>query len=131
MLYIDKSGNIRITRGDSCSISTNFYIDKNADGMQGSNEPSVQLTDNACVIFTVRSKDRGTVKIKHILTNENYVDGELVLSLSPSETMLTAAVYEYSFVYVPDSETLQEAYTYAQGDFEIMHSVSTYQDLEV
>lgn len=130
MLIIDKCGNIHITRGDSCSIATEFYIDSSADGVRDSDEPIVELTENACVIFTVRSKDSGIVKIKHVLTEDNYENGELVLNLLPEETLLTAAVYEYSFVYVPDSETLGQAYTYAQGDFEIMHSVSTYKDLE-
>ena len=94
----------------------------------GTTEPII-LDENSCVIFTVKSRFSGETLIRRILTAADYVDGLLTLSILPSETDHTPYGYEYSFMYVPDVENLDEAYTYAQGEFEIMHSVSKVSDL--
>ena len=122
MFFIDKSGGIHITRGDSVTLATELYIE----------DELADLSDNDfCIVFTVRSKESGNVKIKRLITADNYESGELIFNLSTEETLLTPAKYEYSFLYLPERTMPAEAYTYAQGDFEIMHSVSTYKDLEV
>lgn len=94
----------------------------------GTTEPII-LDENSCVIFTVKSKFSGETLIRRILTAADYVDGLLTLSILPSETDHTPYGYEYSFMYIPDSTNPCEAYTYAQGEFEIMHSVSKVSDL--
>lgn len=124
MFYIDKNAGIHISRGDSAVLST--QPERVMEG--GATEPII-LDDNSCVIFTVKSKFSGETLIKRILTAADYVDGLLTLSILPSETDCTPYGYEYSFMYVPDAENLDEAYTYAQGEFEIMHSVSRLSDL--
>lgn len=124
MFYIDNSGGIHITRGDSVTLATDIYI-----GI-GENE-LLELSESDCVIFTVRSKNSGELKIKRILTADNYENGELVLCIAAEETMMTPAKYEYSFLYLPDKTMPHEqAFTYAQGDFEVMHAVTTYKDSE-
>lgn len=122
MFYIDNSGGMHITRGDSVTLATDLYTNEN---------DLVELSENDCVIFTVRSKDSAELKIKRILTADNYENGELVMCIAAEETLITPAKYEYSFLYLPDRTMPQEqAFTYAQGDFEIMHSVTTYMDSE-
>ena len=124
MFYIDKNSGIHISRGDSALLSTQ----PERVMEDGATEPII-LDDNSCVIFTVKSKFSGETLIKRILTAADYVDGLLTLSILPSETDYTPYGYEYSFMYVPDVKNLDEAYTYAQGEFEIMHSVSRLSDL--
>ncbi len=122
MFYIDRSGGMHITRGDSATISTELY------SMSG--EP-IMLSDDSCIIFSVRSKSSGDLKIKRTITNENYENDMLVFGISAEETLIEAAVYEYSLLYIPDKNIPHEqAFTYAQGDFEVMHSVTTYKDSE-
>lgn len=125
MLYIDKNSGIHVSRGDSAALSTqpeNVLED-------GTTEPII-LDENSCIIFTVKSKYSGKTLIKRILKAENYIDGVLSFSILPAETDFSPDGYEYSFMYIPDMEKKDEAFTYAQGDFEIMHSVSRVSDLE-
>ena len=122
MFYIDNSGGIHITRGDSVTLATGLYINENE---------LLELSENDCVIFTVRSKNSGELKIKRILTVDNYENGELVMCIAAEETLITPAKYEYSFLYLPDMTMPHEqAFTYAQGDFEVLHAVTTYKDSE-
>ena len=122
MFYIDNSGGIHITRGDSVTLATGLYINENE---------LLELSENDCVIFTVRSKSSGELKIKRILTADNYENGELVMCIAAEETLITPAKYDYSFLYLPDREMPHEqAFTYALGDLEVMHSVTTYKDSE-
>lgn len=124
MFYIDKNSGIHISRGDSAELSTQpqFVLE------DGTAEPII-LGENSCVIFTVKSKYSSDTLIKRILTSNDCYDNMLYLNILPSETDFTPNGYEYSFMYIPDTENLSEAYTYAQGEFEIMHSVSKASDL--
>ena len=124
MLYIDKNSGIHVSRGDSAILST-IPERMNEDG---TSEPIIP-DKNACVIFTVKSKYSGSTIIKRILTAADYSNGLLSFNILPSETDVTPYGYEYSFMYVPDKTRPYEAYTYAQGEFEIMHSVSKVSDL--
>lgn len=124
MLYIDKNSGIHVSRGDSAALST--QPEKVME--DGTTEPII-LDENSCIIFTVKSKYSGKTLIKRILTSENYIDGVLSFRILPAETDFSPDGYEYSFMYIPDMEKMDEAYTYAQGDFEIMHSVSRLSDL--
>lgn len=124
MFYIDKNSGIHISRGDSAVLST--QPEKVLEN--GTTEPII-LSENACVIFTVKSRFSGNTLIKRILTAADYVDDMLTFSILPNETDRSPYGYEYSFMYIPDSTAPCEAYTYAQGEFEIMHSVSRVSDL--
>lgn len=124
MFYIDKKGGIHISRGDSAKILT--CVEKITEN--GVSE-EITVGYNACVIFTVKSKYSGELLIKHILTEDDYADNMLVLNISAAETDFEPDGCEYSFMYVPDMTAADQAYTYAQGDFEIMHSVSRLCDL--
>ncbi|MGN0613675.1 MAG: hypothetical protein ACI4JB_07205, partial [Porcipelethomonas sp.] len=115
---------IHVSRGDSAVLST--QPERVLD--DGSTEPII-IGENACVIFTVKSKFSGNTLIKRILTAADYVNDMLTFSILPDETDISPYGYEYSFMYIPDTENLDEAYTYAQGEFEIMHSVSKITDL--
>lgn len=125
MLYIDKNSGIHVSRGDSAAMST--QPEKVME--DGTTEPII-LDENSCIIFTVKSKYSGKTLIKRILTADDYIDGILSFRILPAETDFWPDGYEYSFMYIPDMEKMDEAYTYAQGDFEIMHSVSRVSDLE-
>lgn len=125
MFYIDRNSGIHISRGDSAVLST--QPEKVLD--DGTVEPII-IGDKSCVIFTVKSKFSGNTLIKRILTAADYVENLLTFSILPGETDISPYGYEYSFMYVPDTENLDEAYTYAQGEFEIMHSVSKITDLD-
>lgn len=122
MFFIDKDGGMHITRGDSVTLATELYTAENVP---------LRLNENSCVIFTVRSKASGKLKIKRILTDENYDDDELIFNILPEETLIEPAKYDYSFLYLPNKYSSGQAYTYAQGDFEIMHTATTYKDKEV
>lgn len=126
MFYIDpSSGDISVSRGDCADIATKpLMVLKD-----GSEEPII-LGKYSCVIFTVKSKYSGKTLIKRILTEDNYVNGMLTVSIYPDETDTQPNGYEYSFVYVPDTRIEEEVYTYAQGNFKILHSVSKLTDLE-
>lgn len=125
MLYIDKNSGIHVSRGDSAALST--QPEKVME--DGTSEPII-LDENSCVIFTVKSRYSGNTLIKRILTAADYVDGVLTFCILPEETDFTPNGYEYSFMYIPDMTSPDKAYTYVQGEFEIMHSVSRVSDLE-
>lgn len=118
MFYIDKCGGIHISRGDSAIITT-IPEKLLADG---TTEP-ITLTGNACIIFTVKSRYNGNVLIKKTLTASDYNGNDLPLEISSDETNADPYGYDYSFLYIPDSESDDEAYTYAQGEFEIICSI--------
>ncbi len=124
MLYIDKNSGIHVSRGDSAALST--QPEKVLE--DGTTEPII-LDENSCVIFTVKSKYSGDTLIKRILTAADYVEGVLSFCILPGETDFPPNGYEYSFMYIPDMTSPDQAYTYAQGIFEIMHSVSRVSDL--
>lgn len=123
MFYINANG-MHISRGDSADITTTPKI------IAENGEPeTVTLDENACVIFTVKSKYSGNLLIKRILTKKNYSDGVLAFSIRTSETNVEPYGYEYSYMYVPDRNDLSRAQTYERGDFEILPSVSKVDDL--
>ncbi|MCM1227566.1 MAG: hypothetical protein NC320_09115 [Clostridium sp.] len=129
MYYIDKEDSIYVSRGDSCAVATSFYFDENFNDKQDENEAEGVLSENAVIIFTVKAIENGYTKIKKILTSNDYLNGGYVVEITPQETMLEPAEYEYSFLYIPDKNALNEAHTYKQGKFIIMNSVSVYTDL--
>lgn len=118
MFYIDKCGGIHINRGDSANITT-FPERLLSDGTA---EP-ITLTGSACIVFTVKSRYNGNVLIKKTLTASDYIGNKLTLDISSDETDTEPYGYDYSFVYMPDSKSNDKAYTYAQGEFEIICSV--------
>ena len=123
MFTIDEMGGIHVSRGDSIGLSTQPFIETD-DGIA-----AIPIEGDNCVIFTVKSRYSGRTIIKRILTEEDVVDGALSLQITTDETDIEPYGYEYSFMYVPDRNDQTEAYTYAQGGFEIMPSVSKVEDL--
>lgn len=123
MFTIDETGTIHVSRGDSVGLSTQPFIETD-DGIA-----AIPIEGDNCVIFTVKSRYSGRTIIKRILTEEDLVDGALNLQITTDETDIEPYGYEYSFMYVPNRNDTTEAYTYAQGDFEIMPSVSKVEDL--
>lgn len=124
MFYIDKNSGIHISQGDSIWLSTQ----PESVLEDGTTEPII-LSEKSCVLFTVKSKYSGDTLIKRVLTAYDYIDGVLSFCILPAETDFSPNGYEYSFMYIPDSTNPCEAYTYVQGEFEIMHSVSRVSDL--
>lgn len=123
MFQMDENKGIHVSRGDCVSIRTLVSCETEGGII------AIPIRGDACIIFTVKSRYSGETKIKRILTEDDYVDGRLTLTILPSETDFDPCGCEYSFMYVPDRNDMSEAYTYAQGEFEILPSVSTLKDL--
>lgn len=123
MFTIDENKGLHITRGDSVGLSTQPYFETDGGIL------AIPIKGNACIIFTVKSRYSGETKIKRILTEADLVDGVPTFNILPSETDFEPCGCEYSFMFVPDRSDMTEAYTYAQGEFEILPSVSRLGDL--
>ena len=122
---------IQLTKGDSCEISTDVYLDANNDNkynVEDYDQP-ITLGVSDYVMFTVGSPS-GRIYIKRVLTVNNYNDqGVLTLPLYPVDTKdMQPFKYLFSFAYYPNSG--ENCYTYNQGIFELLPAISTVTDLK-
>ena len=126
MFEITDSGGqivIRLTRNDSCEISTCPYT----EGESGEEVP-ISLADGDVVMFAVANRT-GRIYLRKILTNADVdADGYLLLKLSPEDTAdMPAGEYVFSFAYMPNHG--EECYTYAVGAFNLTVAVATVKQL--
>lgn len=110
---------IRLSRGNSCTITTNpLYIDTNENKVYDTDDIPIILENNDRVLFCVCSGS-GRKYLTKILTPNDYNDQDvLTLKLDAKDTLLEPHCYDFSFTYFPSNKS--EAYTYAEGKFEIL-----------
>lgn len=122
---------IQLTKGDSCELSTNIFLDSNNDNKYNVEDydEAIVLGESDYVMFTVASPN-GRIYIKRVLTVNDYNDqGVLTLSLYPADTNnMQPFRYLFSFAYYPNSG--ENCYTYNQGIFELLPAISTVADLK-
>lgn len=117
---------LRLTRGDSGVMTTIPYNDVDNDGEYNPEDENEEiiLGENDYVLFTVASGS-GRKYITKLLTKDDYnAFGVLQLKLSPADTKdMQPFTYYFSFQYMPDNGS--DCFTYSQGEFELLESIST------
>lgn len=121
---------IRLSKGNSCEIETTPFCDADNNKIYDpdKNDKPIMLGENDYILFVVTSGS-GRKYLTKIITNADYNEQQiLTLKLKPVDTLkLEPHCYNFSFTYLPNAG--EDAYTYAEGKFELLPVCGTVEDL--
>jgi hypothetical protein len=122
---------IQLTKGDSCSFFTEPFYDVGNDNEYNPEDYDsiVKLTEQDYVVFAIGSSSGRTYLTKILTVNDYDENGNLVVSIVPSDTRDMQSFSGYLFSFTLFLNGGESAFTYKKGRFELLDVIYTVDDL--